>query len=279
MSEKTDSYLQGMEAVNNFYAMLYSAMLEGMEGVLLSKSGAYVWRGFRIDKYQELAYGRYYCLVYPGDPDIFQLKVGSGKNISCNAFTCRELVFEESYNDPHHKPFDDRETKHCIKAGNYYYPFKVSLDLYRSRFFLLDVNEQLAMLKNFVSMAAQQAIIWQRSEARPRVTNLKYLNGKKQRRSPMKNRPPFRKIGVEFLDVWKLHNNLFSKLTSVIGDMGSNIVEKPILYLRPNANINNYNFRGYRLKFDGLFPGKKSDYRWEIHYETPEVLKCFSANS
>lgn len=270
MYEKTDAYLRGMQAVNNFYSMLYSAMLEAMDGVLISKNGAYVWRGYRIDTYLDLAPGQYYCQIYPGNPDSFIRHDGS-----INAFTCKDLIFHEAYKDPKHKPIDRREIKHCIKTGNYYYPFQISLDLYRSRFFLLSVSEQHTMLKNFIAMAAEQALLWQHSEARLRTTNQKFINGKKQTRSPVKNRRLFERISMDFLDVWKMQTDLFSVLVRSLQNNAQRITGKPIAYLRPNAHIQNFDFRGYRLKFDGLFEGSQSDYRWAIYYETPELLHCF----
>lgn len=270
MGEKTESYLRGMRAVNNFYAMLYSAMLEAMGGALVSRNGAYVWRGYRIDKYQDLAPGQYYCQIYPGDPDRFIRDDGS-----INAFSCKDLVFQEAYKDSQHKPTDERENKHCIKTGDYYYPFQVSLDLYRSRFFLLSLSEQHIMLKNFIAMAAEQALLWQRSEARLKTTNQEFLTGKKQHRSPVKNRRMFERISMDFLDVWMIQDYLFFVLTRSIQNNAQRITDKAIAYLRPNASIYNFDFRGYRLKFDGLFEGSQSDYRWAIYYENPELLQCF----
>jgi len=42
MSKRTELYLNGMQAVNNFFEMLYAAMLEAMPRVLLSNSGVSV---------------------------------------------------------------------------------------------------------------------------------------------------------------------------------------------------------------------------------------------
>lgn len=250
--------------------MLYSAMLEAMDGVLISRNGAYVWRGYRIDKYQDLASGQYYCQIYSGDPDSFTRHDGS-----INAFSCKDLIFQEAYKDPRHKPTDKRENKHCIKTGDYYYPFQVSLDLYRSRFFLLSVSEQHTMLKNFVAMAAEQALIWQHSEARLKMTNQEFIIGKKQRRSPVKNRRMYGQIGIEFLDVWMIQDYLFAVLARSLHNNAQRITGNQIAYFRPNANIYNFDFRGYRLKFDGLFEGSQSDYRWAIYFENPELLQCF----
>jgi hypothetical protein len=273
MHEKTDIYVRGMEAINNFYSMLYDAMLEGMPGEKrILPNGAYGWRGYQIDQYQNLARGQYYCQVYPGNPD--QFLRGNG---TINSFTCRELVFQEAYEDSKHTPIDEREQKHCIQTGNYYYPFQVSLDLYRSRFFLLNKEEQFAVLKTFVSCASDQALIWHRSNARLQVTNSNFLEGKEVNRKPPKSEP-FGKVNVEFLDIWGMQDDLFTTLKKILRENASKIIGKDIRWLWPNANINNFDFRGYRLKFENFLPGNRFDYLWAIYFKEPKYkfLGCFT---
>ena len=205
MTTKTEAYIRGMEAINNFYNMLYAAMLESMPGARIIANGAYVWRGYQIDHFEDLAQGQYFCEIYPGDPDIFLRQNGT-----INSFSCRELVFQEDYNDRHYKPVDQREILHCIKTGDQYYPFRVSFDLYRSRFFLLNNAEQYGMLKNFVAYAAKQALIWNRSYSRKLVTNPKFLNGINIK-GQTATRGSFEKVNIEFLDVWKMQDGLFTE--------------------------------------------------------------------
>jgi len=270
---KTESYVLGMKAINNFYNMLYAAMLKGMKDVRLSQNGAYVWRGYRIDWFNALAPGKYSCQVYPFDPDTFENQQGV-----TNAFSCRELVFQENYKEPSHKTVDDREEKHAIKSGSYYYPFQLSLNLYRSRFFLFEKDEQFSILQNFVEYASRQALIWQQSNARNSVTSPEAMKEKKLSHKAGKLKP-FEKVDIAFLDVWGMQTRLFSKLEKLLWENAPKIIGMEIAWLCPNASIHNFDFRGYRLKFDGLFPGDRFDYLWAIYFEDPrfESLGCFSS--
>ncbi len=54
---KTDLYLQGMDSLNDFFEMLYSAMRTVMPEARISTTGAFVWRGYRIDEYEGLSQG------------------------------------------------------------------------------------------------------------------------------------------------------------------------------------------------------------------------------
>ena len=66
MYEVTSKYVVGMQAVNNYYEMLYQALSSSLPSAWLAQSGAYVWRGYRIIKYQDLAGGQYYCQDFSG---------------------------------------------------------------------------------------------------------------------------------------------------------------------------------------------------------------------
>jgi len=261
---KTDTYVRGMGAINNFYAMLYAAMLEGMPGEKkIQPNGAYGWRGYQIDHYRNLAHGQYYCELYLGDPDSFIREDGS-----INPFTCRELVFQESYQDPHPKSVAQWEEKHGIEPGMYSYPFRVSLDLYRSRFFLMEKDEQYEMLKAFVSSATQQAVIWQNSKARKAVTDPEFLNGTRHnRRNAIQD--SYDKVNHEFLFAWRMQDYLFNMLREQL-DAFAKEAGLNILRLKQNDRPEQFRFRGLDLKFEGLFPGDRFDYRWAIYYEDQE---------
>jgi len=76
MNELTYKYLDGMQAINHFFEMLYTAIQDVMvkredkPKALISKSGAWVWRSYRIDDYGELARGQYYFQISPNDDKI-----------------------------------------------------------------------------------------------------------------------------------------------------------------------------------------------------------------
>lgn len=267
---KTDQYLLGMRAINNFYAMLYKAMREALPEAQLSKSGAYVWRGYQVNQYKELAPNQYYCEVYPGDP--LQFEVDNG---CIAAFNCRELVFQESYQEYAHRPIDEFEHKLGIKTGNYHYPFRISLDLYRSRFFLFDLAEQYEILINFIAYAANQALVWQRSDLRTRLTNEKFLHGQATEVS-MAPTSEFDRVPIDFLSVWQQQNTLFDLVESLLQENVPSILGKNVEWIRRNRNRSNFDFRGLRLKLKDDGNDGASDYLWAIYYEQPEVLGCYT---
>ena len=71
-----------------------------------------------------------------------------------------------------------------------------------------------------------------------------------------------------------MQSQLFGLLKESIEQNAPALVHKNIRFLRPNASIHNFGFRGYRLKFDGLYPGKEADFRWVIYYDRPDLLIC-----
>jgi hypothetical protein len=260
MNEKTSTYLQGMQAVNNFFEMLYTAMLAAMPGATFSKSGAWVWRAYKIDSYKQLAKGQYYCHISTGNPNI--------------------LIFKESYYNPHYQSIDPRDEKYKIKDGSYYHPFRITLNLYQSRFFLLNTSEQYQLLENFVAYAAEQALLWQTSQARarPEVTSPEFIYGKQQRPFPHNKRRDYQQVSIEYLEAFSLQEKLLTNLKKVLEKKAPQIVGRDIEWLRENANWHNWDFRGWRLKFQGLTPGASTDYVWEIHYTEPERLVCCAYN-
>ena len=152
MGERTELYFRGMQAVDNFFELLYSAMQTSMPGALLSTTGCMGWRGYRVDSYNNLALRQYYCQIYTGKPN--------------------ELVFQEAYKDTDRKSLntDSRDAQYHIYGGDYSYPFSLSLNLYKARFFNYTVSEQSEFLVNYVSYASEQAQRWQNSDARTNET-------------------------------------------------------------------------------------------------------------
>ena len=291
MAIKTEIYVRGMQAINNFYAMLYQALKGAMPTAQISKNGAYVWRGYQIYDFEDLAPNIYYCEIYPGDPlalgisrdriDDFS-KIPSEAPLKLdinidriNTFTSQELVFHESYQDSAHKPIDEYEKVFSIKTGSYIYPFNVSLDLYKTRFFLLGTTEQYALLKNFVSYAAQQALIWQRSDARAKVTNPEFLKGKNSEYQPV-DKKIFDHVSMDFLFVWEQQDMLFNTLEGLLWEQTPKILNKDIDWIKKNASTFNFDFRGLRLKFKHGTSEDSSDYLWAIYFDKPEILGCYT---
>lgn len=231
-----------MNAINQFYSMLYTAMRESMPGAQISASGAYVWRGYRIDSFQELAFGQYYCLTYPNNP--------------------QTLLFQEGYLDPSHRA-NEFERQHEIKQGSYYYPFSEALDLIHTRFFDLNRDEQFASLQNFVARGAEQALIWQQSEARERVTGTRFQQGSMPRHVPVRVAPIFERVDGDFLQAWECQTVLLMKLQGILESFTGAI------WVRPNASIHNFGFRGLRLKLNGA----EATSRWSIYFDDFERLR------
>ncbi len=242
MTTKTETYILGMQAINNFYSMLYAAMRESMPEAQISQTGAYVWQGYQIDQYKELAYGQYYCQIYPGD--------------------AKTLVFKEGYQDASHKA-SDFEKQHRIMQGRYYYPFYEGLNLIRTRFFDYNTTEQFFVLRSFVSGAAERALIWQNSEAREKVTGSKFLKGKLHREKFVHVPSVYEQVGREFLQAWEFQKSLISKLENVLK------LFPDIEDLEPNSSVYHFGVRGLRLKFNSA----KLSSRWSIYFNDFERLK------
>ena len=252
MGALTNTYLNGANDFNNFFNMLHVAILESMPGVDISGSGAWVWRGYRIDSYKDLAKGLFYFQIYTGNPNI--------------------LIFKESYQYPNYQPIDLRDKKYKIKDGRYYHPFWITIDLYKSRFFLFTANEQYEILRNFVTYASTQSLIWQKSDvrARPDITSKEFLHGNNK---IIGNHllPPsdYEQVSINYLSILPFQKRLFDKLGIILS---SAFCDK-YGWFRPNANWRNWNFRGYRLN---IIPSESADFLWEIYYQEPEKLFCYS---
>jgi len=252
MSNLTNVYLKGAESFNHFFSMVHHALIECMPGVKISGSGAWVWRGYRIDEFKNLANGLFYCQIYTGNPNI--------------------LMFKESYKNEKYKALDPLDIKYKIKDGSYYHPFWSTLNLYQSRFFLLKTTEQYEILRNFVIYAANQAMIWQDSEARsrPEITNDDFLKGNKKIQSnPLPVPSSYDQVSLDYLNFLPLQEKFFSRLVEKL----EVYIDNDEKYLRPNALWRNWGFRSYRLK---IFPGDNANFLWEIHYNHPEKLKVYS---
>lgn len=255
MSNLTDLYINGANAFNSFFNMLHLAILESMPDVVLSGNGASVWRGYRVDAYKDLAKGLFDCEIYTSDPKI--------------------LIFQEGYHYSKYKPIDPRDQENQIKATPYYYPFRISLDLYRCRFFLFTALEQFQLLRNFVSYASSQALIWQHSEvrSRPEITSKEFLQGSESLSMNPVGRPSsYGQVSVDYLDFIKLQEILFEQLKSIV----LSACEGKYEWFRPNANWRNWDYRGYRLKLSG---SNAADYVWKIKYAEPEKLAYSSSEN
>lgn len=239
---KTESYIRGMNDVNNFYGMLYAAMRASMPGAQISQSGAYVWRGYRIDAFQTLAHGQYYCQIYPDRPGI--------------------LMLQEGYLDAKHRG-EEKEKKLGIKAGQYYYPFTETIDLRRTRFFEFNQEEQLGFLGSFIDGALQKALIWQQSNVRQKVTNSKFQHGKIPRLIRVRVPDAFGRVGEDFLAAWEYQRLLWQTLINILNQVPNRE------WVRPNASIHNFGFRGLRLK---LISSSQTS-RWSIYFNEPDRIR------
>jgi hypothetical protein len=237
MMTKTETYVRGMEAINNFYCMLYAAMLKSMPEAIISASGAYVWRGYRIDKYQDLTSGHYYCQIYPQDT--------------------KKLLFQEGYLDPT-RQVSQFEKDYQIQQGQYYYPFSESLDLVHSRFFDFDKNDQFMLLEKFIIYAAEKACHWQNSDARNKGEGEPNQKGRRPRFVPVRKQGTFGRVSIEFLQAWEDQTQVLKNIKKILCKDFPNHE-----WIRPNASIHNFWFRGMRLKL----PGETETSRWEIHFD------------
>jgi len=257
---KTEQYERGMQAINNFYSMLYKAMKEALPTAQFSRNGAYGWRGYQINQYEDLAPNQYYCEIYPSNTGI-----------------TKDLRFQESYKNPTYIPTDKYEAELGIKSGRYCYPFQISLDLYRARFFMMDVDEQFSLLENFVKYGAEQGLLWQHSTARTQRTDPKFLKGSQvsSRRENIKL-VELQQVGFEFMEAWKTQHDLFIRLIAALTPYKPINVITEKEWIRMNAHPRHFNFRGLFMNSGKLLSGE-FDIRWLIYFEKPELLRCFTS--
>jgi len=252
MNSLTDVYITGSKAYNHFFDMLHLAMLESMDKIIISGSGAWVWRGYRIDAYKDLAEGLFYCQIDQDYPN--------------------NLIFKESYYFPNYKPIDPRDIQYFIKTGGYYHPFRMTLDLYQSRFFLFSKSEQYEILRNFVSYASSQALVWQHSAARgrPEITDKEFLQGNRKIQPNSLTRPSgYEQVSIDYLSAIPLQDEILMKLETIVKEA----LRGNYKWLFRNANWRNWDFRGWRLN---VLSGDSADYTWEIHYSEPEKIVCYN---
>lgn len=225
-SVRTSEYIKGMTAINHFYAMLYQALKEMFPGIELSKNGAYGWRGYQISNYMELAKNQYYFQIYTGDPSLAK----ELDNDYLNRVNSMNLLLQEGYQDASPPPGDIFEERFRIRSGNYYFPFNVSLDLYRCRFFHLDKTEQYKVIKYFIAGAVSQALVWQKSNAREVLTNPEFHHGKQTPFKP-EAKHDFERVPIEFLIAWRQQDYLFNLLNRVLKEKTPWLIGKDVEWI------------------------------------------------
>jgi hypothetical protein len=236
-----------MHSSNHLFLMLYDAMRESLPEAELSKTGAFDWRGYRIDSYQTLATCQYFCQVYFQRPQV--------------------IVFQEAY-----------------KFKGYRHPFRLSLNLKESNFFILNEDEQRQMLVDFVGFASKQALMWQASSGRAAEAATLHIpevfsQGYAVARNEMNRTIVVRQVSREYLQAIDLQSQLFSLLQDVIQMMVPYLPE-PLnngVVVQPNVHWRNWDWRGCRLKVkeeDGSVPVGSFDYVFNIYNEEPDYLVC-----
>jgi hypothetical protein len=203
-----------------------------------------------------LAKGQYFCQIYTGNPNT--------------------LIFEEAYHDPSQKPKEQKDIDFRIVRGSYYYPFVLELNLYQTHFFHLSMDEQLKTLSNFIAYSSEQALLWQSSAIRTQSTRPTFLKGKKQSRIFTRTTHPTNQVSPEFLDAFQMQNELLDDLNKAIKKYAPVSIGKNILWLRANKDWRNWEYRGWRLKFESINPKGHADFFWQIFYDKPDQIVCFS---
>lgn len=237
MVDLTPRYLPAMRALNDFYPMLYDALITAMPEADFSTSGAYVWRGFRVDSYKSLATNQYYCQVDPDRPKM--------------------LVFKESF----------------LVRGKYRNFIMAEVDLLDAGFFNRNCEEQQKFLVDFITKAAQDSLIWQDSKDRLDAFDKfpEYLFGKNNFRQIFEEKYTIKEVSEDFIHAFPAQDQCFKLLCRGIEKACGKV------FLVPNANWCNWDFRGYRMKFLDA-SGKKtpgpSKYVWRIYYKQPAHLTC-----
>jgi hypothetical protein len=171
-------------------------------------------------------------------------------------------MLQEGYLDAKHRG-GEKEKKLGIKAGQYYYPFTETIDLRRTRFFEFNQEEQLGFLRSFIDGALQKALIWRQSNVRQKVTNLKFQHGKIPRLIRVRVPDAFGRVGEDFLTAWEYQKLLWQTLINILNQVPNRE------WVRPNASIHNFGFRGLRLK---LISSSQTS-RWSIYFNEHDRIR------
>ena len=238
MTTQTSNYLAAMQALNDFYGMLYDAMQTALPGATISTIGAYGWRGYRIDKYENLATCQFYCQVYPHDP--------------------KTLLFKESY-----------EYK-----GHYQNPFFQCVDLVGTNFFTKSREDQFAFVLDFVTNASKAAVKWMDSEDRSAKVPTEFQKGADLYHVNRGAIPLFNQVPSIYLEGFPTQDRLFGLLLQAIDRVSQQLYPQGI-DLKPNAHWSQWHYRGWRMKVKGSSgkkPGGPTPRIWLIDFHNPSEI-------
>lgn len=235
MVDLTPQYLPAMRALNNFYPMLYDALITAMPEAAFSTSGAYVWRGFRVDSYKSLAINQYYCQIDPKYPKF--------------------LVFKESYKS----------------KGRYYDFIMRRVDLLDEGFFNRNCEGQQKFLVDFITRAAQYALTWQHSEERLQQKSLEYPQGKPSFRQIFEEKYTIKEVSEDFIHAFPAQDQCFQLLCRGIEKACGKVFLIPNAHW---SNWDFRGYRMKFLDASGKKTPGPSKYVWRIYYKQPAHLTC-----
>lgn len=238
MATQLANYLPAMQALNDFFEMLYDALQMAMPEAKFSNNGAFVWRGYRIDTYKNFPESQFYCMLYPGNPN--------------------ELLFKEGFQ----------------YKGKYLYPFKRSIDLQSASFFGMSREEQLNALIDFVTSSSEAALQWIDSGDRAAEVPRERQQGKTPYRKEHGGVHTYNQIPEIYLEAFRLQERIFQQLIPIIFRVGEQTFGRRIDLL-PNALWSDWHFRGYRMKIrkpNGERPSGRTPRVWRIYFHNPSVI-------
>jgi hypothetical protein len=241
MRKINSEYPAAMQAYDDFFEMLFSAIKTVAPEIKISRSGAYVWRSYRIDKYMDLATGPYNFNIYHDSPET--------------------LEFLENF----------------FFKGKPYSQTIESVNLEEEGFFDLDKADQMNLLENFVRVSLEKGKVWQNSDERRDWVPEDVFNGTKPRLKPKTAGKSVGKISVKYLLAMPMQDYLLDLLCDAIYRIGPEFYPgKP--HLEPNASWFNWDFRGYRMwngDADGAKPDGPCEYLWRIYMDKDEWDKVY----
>jgi hypothetical protein len=224
--------------------MLFMAIQQSIQQsapeILLSTSSAFGWRGYRIDKYNNLADSQYYFQIDYGNSHI--------------------LLFQECYRIDF----------------QYFYPFRLEINLKDVRFFYLNQQEQVAFLRNFIKYALAEGALWQNSDYRKSVVHVEFLLGKETSSNTKDSAQNFGQVSEKYLFVAPMQESIFSMLGNSIDRM-TQVVLSRTNTKEFNTHWRNWSFRGYKMKINepnGAEPAGRFKYVWRIYFDNPTFI-CF----